>query len=487
MEHVNMFKNTKIVCTIGPASEDMKTLKKLIENGMNVLRMNFSHGDYDEQLKKLERCRLLEEEGIYIPAMLDTKGPEIRTNDMENGKISIKKGQITRISMKKVLGTPEKISVTFDKLFDDVSIGNHIKIDDGKLNYLVIGKDEAKREIICEAQNDHDISSKKGVNCSGAKLNSLDFISEKDLSDLIWGCENGVDFISASFVRCARDVQDIRNVLITHGHPEIKIIAKIENYEAIGRLEEIVDASDAIMVARGDLGLEIPEEEVPIIQKKLIDMCRAKGKPVITATQMLDSMVYSPIPTRAEVSDVATAITESTDCVMLSGESASGKYPVEAVQMQAKIAHTMEKTLDYETLAKEAYDTSNKDNNDALANAIANTAKLIGAKLIVSFTSSGRSSRRISKARPCCPILSISNELTTVRQNAIYWGVYSVLLKSKKMPQFIEDMEVVAIAHAKRFGLQAGDTIIISGGTPTGSGRTNFMRIVTIPKDRDLL
>ena len=185
MEHINMFKNTKIVCTIGPASEDMKTLKKLIENGMNVLRMNFSHGDYDEQLKKLERCRLLEEEGIYIPAMLDTKGPEIRTNDMENGKISIKKGQITRISMKKVLGTPEKISVTFDKLFDDVSIGNHIKIDDGKLNYLVIGKDEAKREIICEAQNDHDISSKKGVNCSGAKLNSLDFISEKDLSDLI--------------------------------------------------------------------------------------------------------------------------------------------------------------------------------------------------------------------------------------------------------------------------------------------------------------
>ena len=250
-------------------------------------------------------------------------------------------------------------------------------------------------------------------------------------------------------------------------------------------LKEIVDASDGIMVARGDLGLEIPEERVPIVQRQLINMCRAEGKPVITATQMLDSMMNSPIPTRAEVGDVATAITESTDCVMLSGESANGKYPVESVQMQAKIAHAMEETLDYETLAKEAYDTSNKDNNDAIANAIANTAQLIGAKLIVSFTDTGRSSRRISKARPCCPILSISNKLTTVRQNAVYWGINSVLLKSKRMPEFIEDMEAVSIVHAKNFGCKPGDTILISGGTPTGAGRTNFMRIITIPENKD--
>ena len=485
MENINLFKKTKIVCTIGPASDNMPVLKKLIENGMNVMRMNFSHGDYAEQHAKLVLARELEKEDIYIPTMLDTKGPEIRCNDMENGKISIKKGQITRISMKKVLGTPEKISVTFDKLFDDVSVGNHIKIDDGKLDYEVIDKDEKNREIVCKALNDHDISSKKGVNCMGAKLNSLDFISEKDRQDLIWGCENGVDFISASFVRCAKDVQDIRDILIAHGHPEIKIISKIENYEAMNCLKEIVDASDGIMVARGDLGLEIPEERVPIVQRQLINMCRAEGKPVITATQMLDSMMNSPIPTRAEVGDVATAITESTDCVMLSGESANGKYPVESVQMQAKIAHAMEETLDYETLAKEAYDTSNKDNNDAIANAIANTAQLIGAKLIVSFTDTGRSSRRISKARPCCPILSISNKLTTVRQNAVYWGVNSVLLKSKRMPEFIEDMEAVSIVHAKNFGCKPGDTILISGGTPTGAGRTNFMRIITTPENKD--
>ena len=487
MENVNLRKKTKIVCTIGPASQDINVLRKLIENGMAIMRLNFSHGDYEEQYAKLLKARELEKEGIYIPVMLDTKGPEIRLHDIDNGKVQINKGQTLRISMKKVLGNAEKISVTFDKLYDDVSIGNHIKIDDGKLDLIVTAKDEFAKEIVTEALNTHIISSKKGVNCSGAKLNSLKFISDKDMQDLLWGCENGVDFVSASFVRCPKDVQDIRNILIEHGHPEIKIISKIENYEAMGSLPEIVDASDGIMVARGDLGLEIPEETVPIVQKKLIDLCRAKGKPVITATQMLDSMMKSPIPTRAEVGDVATAITESTDCVMLSGETANGDYPVESVAMQAKIAKVMEETLDYETLAKQAYDTSNKDNNDAIANAIANTAKLIDAKLIVSFTETGRSSRRISKARPCCPILSISNNLTTVRQNAIYWGVNSVLLKSTKMPEFIEDMEVVAILHAKKFGLKPGDCLLVSGGTPTGSGRTNFMRIISMPEDKDLL
>ena len=487
MENINLTKKTKIVCTIGPSSEDINMLKQLVANGMAVMRLNFSHGDYEEQLGKLKKARELEKDGLYVPVMLDTKGPEIRCHDMEGGKLNIVKGQTLRISMTKVLGTTEKISVTFDKLYDDVSVGNHIKIDDGKLDLLVVEKDEKNREIVTKALNSHPISSKKGVNCLGAKLNSLEFISEKDRQDLIWGCENGVDFISASFVRCPKDVEDIRTILREHGHPEIKIISKIENYEAIDCLEDIVEASDGIMVARGDLGLEIPAERVPIIQKKLIDLCRAKGKPVITATQMLDSMMKSPIPTRAEVSDVATAITESTDCVMLSGETANGDYPLESVQMQAKIAATMEETLDYENLAKEAYDTSNKDNNDAIANAIANTAKLIGAKLIVSFTESGNSSRRVSKARPCCPILSISINLTTVRQNAMYWGINSVLLKTKKMPEFIEDMEVVAIVQAKKFGLKPGDTILLSGGAPAGSGRTNFMRIITIPQNKDVL
>lgn len=482
----NITKKTKIVCTIGPSSQDMPMLRKLIENGMNVMRLNFSHGAYEEHLGKLLKARELEKEGIYIPVMLDTKGPEIRCHDMENGKIDIKKGQITRISMEEVLGTPEKISVNFPGLYDDIKIGAHIKIDDGKLDYLVTGKDEKAHEIICEALNDHPISNHKGVNCTGVRL-SMKFISDKDEQDLIWGCENGVDFISASFVRNANDVLAIRSLLAAHNHPEIKIISKIENCEAMTCLDEIVDASDAIMVARGDLGLEIPEEEVPIVQRNLIKKCRERGKPVITATQMLDSMCHSPIPTRAEVGDVSTAIFESTDCVMLSGESANGEYPAESVAMQTKIARVTEKELDYESLARQAYETSNKDNNDAIANAIANTAKLIDAKLIVSFTETGRSSRRISKARPCCPILSISNKLTTVRQNALYWGIYSTYIKSKKMPDFIEEMEVIAIVKAKALGLKPGDYILIGGGTPTGAGRTNFMRIVQLPEDRDIL
>ena len=482
----NHTKNTKIVCTIGPSSDKKEVLDKLIENGMNVMRLNFSHGTYEEHLKKIELARSYEKDGIYIPIMLDTKGPEIRCHLMENNAVKIEKGQITRISMKEVLGTKDKISVNYPKLFDDINIGNNITIDDGKLNYKVIDKDFTNREIICEALNNHILCSRKGVNCLGARL-SMDFISEADKNDITWGCEHGIDFISASFVRNANDVKAIKDLCASLNHKEILVISKIENYEAIGCLEEIVDASDAIMVARGDLGLEIPEEEVPLVQKQLIELCRLKGKPVITATQMLDSMCHSPIPTRAEVGDVATSINESTDCVMLSGESASGEYPVESVLMQTKIARTMEKHLNYEVLAREAYESSNKDNNDAIANAIANTAKLIDAKLIVSFTETGRTSRRISKARPCCPILSISKNITTVRQNALYWGIYSSLIKCKKMPDFIEEMEVIALVKAKQFGLKPNDTILMVGGTPTGSGNTNFLRIIKIPIEKDVL
>jgi pyruvate kinase len=314
----------------------------------------------------------------------------------------------------------------------------------------------------------------------------MPFMSDKDKQDLIWGCKNGVDFISASFISGPEDVKEIRDVLKAEGHPEIKIISKIENVVALSHIQEIVDASDGIMVARGDLGVEIPPEQVPIIQSELIAMCRQQGKPVITATQMLDSMCHSPVPTRAEVSDVATAILESSDCVMLSAESASGEYPNEAVMMQTRIASTMEKQLNFEQLAREAYDSSNKDNNDAIANSIANTAKLINAKLIVSFTETGNSSRRISKARPCCPILSISNNEKTCLQNALYWGIYSTFIPTK-MPDFIEEMEVLAIYYAKDLGLNAGDFIIISGGTPTGAGKTNFMRIIQLPENRGLI
>lgn len=485
MLQINIKKNTKIVCTIGPASDSAEMIRKLVENGMSCMRLNFSHGTYDEHLAKLEKARALEKEGVFIPVMLDTKGPEIRCHNMTNDAIQINKGSTVRISMKEVLGTPEKISVNFPNLYDDCKPGDHIKFDDGKLDLLVTNKDEKMHEIVCEAQDNHVLMSKKGVNCVGSRL-SMPFISDKDKQDLIWGCEHSVDFISASFVRNASDVRDIRKILTENNHPEIKIISKIENVEALGHIQEIVDESDGIMVARGDLGVEIPPEQVPLIQKELIELCRKQGKPVITATQMLDSMTHSPIPTRAEVSDVATAINESSDCVMLSAESASGEYPVESVQMQARIAATMEKELNFEQLAKEAYDSSEKNNNDAIANSIANTAKLISAKLIVSFTETGASSRRISKARPCCPILSISNKEKTALQNGLYWGIYSTYIPTR-MPDFIEDMEVLAIVHAKELGLQPGDQVIIAGGTPTGAGKTNFMRIIQLPQNRDLL
>ncbi len=482
---LNISKKTKIVCTIGPASDNVEILTKLINNGMNVARLNFSHGDYKEHLAKLEAVRSFQKEGIYIPVMLDTKGPEIRTHDMENNKVELKKGQTLRISMKEVLGNSEKISVTFPKLYDDLKVNDHIKIDDGKLDLLVIEKDAKKKELVTKVLNDFELSSKKGVNCVGSRL-SMKFLTDKDIADLKWGCEHDIDFIAASFVRNKNDIEDIRKILVENGHPEIKIISKIENYEAMDCLDEIIEASDAIMVARGDLGVEVPFEEVPLVQRKLISKCRNKGKPVITATQMLDSMTHSPIPTRAEVSDVATAVNESTDCVMLSAESASGEYPAEAVLAQAKISQAMEKELNYEALALEAYDTSNKDNNDAIANSIANTAKLIGAKLIVSYTVTGRSSRRISKSRPCCPILSISNNKKAVLQNGLYWGIYSVYIPTK-IPDFIEDMETIAIFYAKKLaGLKPGDIIVVSGGTPAASGKTNFMRIISIPEDRGL-
>ncbi len=480
----NISKNTKIVCTIGPASESEEMLKELVKHGMNCMRLNFSHGSYDEHLEKLNKARALEKEGVFIAVMLDTKGPEIRCHDMENNLIPIQKGQTIRISMKEVLGTPEKISVNFPGLYNDAQIGNHIKFDDGKLDLIVREKDEENQELICEALDSHDLGSKKGVNCVGARL-SMPFMNEKDRNDLIWGCEHGVDYIAASFVSTAEDVQEIRNLLKEQGHPEIRIISKIENVVALSHIKEIVDASDGIMVARGDLGVEIPPEEVPIIQKELISLCRKEGKPVITATQMLDSMCHSPVPTRAEVSDVATAINESSDCVMLSAESASGEYPIEAVDMQTRISSTMEKQLDFERLAKEAYDSSEKVNNDAIANSIANTAKLINAKLIVSFTETGKSSRRISKARPCCPILSISNREKTCLQNALYWGIYSTYIPGK-MPDFIEEMEVLSIYYAKQLGLNPGDSILISGGTPTGSGKANFMRIIYLPDNKSV-
>ena len=482
----NLSKKTKIICTIGPASDNKETLEKLLAAGMCCMRINLSHGNHEEHLKKINLLREIEkEQRICVPIMLDTKGPEIRTHDFEGGSATILDKSTVRVSMKPMLGNANKFSVTFENLYDDLSVGNAIRLDDGKLELIVIEKDEENRELVCVAQNTHKIKDKRGVNVPGIHV-SMPFISEKDRNDLFFAAKADVDIIAASFVRNASDVKEIKAILAEAGKPNIKILAKIENQEALQDLDNIIEEADALMVARGDLGVEIPAEDVPIVQRELIKKCRAVGKPIVTATQMLDSMVSNPNPTRAEVSDVATAVVESTDCVMLSGESANGLYPVEAVTMQAKIAANMEKYLNYQEMAREAYETSLKNKNDAIANSIANTALLIGAKLIVCFTETGRTAYRISKARPCCPIVCVTNNRKTANFSALYWGLYAQHINVPMMPDFIEEMEVIALMAALQQGIPAGSPIIVAGGTPTGSGNTNFMRIVNVPEIKDI-
>jgi len=475
---INIAKKTKIVCTIGPASDNYDMLKALVAAGMNVMRVNFSHGDYDGHAKKIALARRLErEEGIHIPVMLDTRGPEIRVGMLENDAFDIPKDHVMRVSMKPVLGTLERFSVSYSGLYDDVKVGDQLKIDDGNLALKIIGKDSAAKELIVQAINAHRLKNRKGVNAPFARL-SMPFISDTDRRDIEFGVAHEVDYIAASFTRRPQDVGDIRQLIKDCGGPNIPIIAKIENPEGVENLEAIVETADGIMVARGDLGVEIPAEQVPIIQKRIVSLCRRHGKPVVTATQMLDSMQTHPRPTRAEVSDVANAILESTDAVMLSAETASGLYPLEACAMQAKIAMTMERELDYQRLSKEAYDSSLKVNSDAIANSVANTAILIGAELIVCFTETGNTVHRVAKARPICPVIAISNKRQTVRELGLIWGVHAFYTPT--LPQLIEDMEVLAILKARQLGFAPGAQVLLTGGVPTGAGKTNFMKILML-------
>lgn len=474
-------KNTKVVCTIGPASESYEVLSQLIDAGMNVMRLNFSHGEHPDHLKKIELIRKLEQDkGVIIPIILDTKGPEIRCHLFKDGQAKILRDSIVRISMTEILGDETKFSVTYDKLFDDVEVGNKIKIDDGNLELDIIEKDYDHRELVTKARNTYVIKNRKGVIAPFARL-SMAYVSKKDEEDLKFGCEHNVDYVAASFTRRPEDILEIKEILAKYGKPDIGVIAKIENQEGVDKIDAIIDVSDGVMVARGDLGVEVPSEMVPVIQKQIIEKCRVKGKPVITATQMLDSMQTRPVPTRAEVSDVANAILEGTDAVMLSGESASGDYPVLATEMQSKISKTMEQYLDYEKLAEQAYNTSEKNNSDAISNSVANTALLIGAKLIVAISGMGTTPRRISKARPCCPIICISSNRRVLSKLSLFWGIYGIWVP--KVPNLIEEMEVLALVKAHDLGIQTGESIILTGATPAGTRGTNFMKILNANND----
>ena len=471
-------KKTKIVSTLGPASTDVDTIVKLINAGANVFRFNFSHGDHPEHLGRLENVHKAEEiTGKKVGIMLDTKGAEIRTTVQKDGKIEYNIGDKVRISMDDSLeGVHDKIAVTYEGLYDDVKVGGHVLFDDGLIDMLVDEKDEANKELVCHVLNHGVLGSRKGVNAPGVSIN-LPGITEKDSSDIRFGLDHDINFIAASFVRKAQDVLDIRELLKEKNKEDVLIFPKIESQEGIDNFEEIIEVSDGLMVPRGDMGVEIPAENVPLVQKNMIRRCNELGKPVITATQMLDSMQENPRPTRAEVSDVANAVFDGTDATMLSGESANGDYPVESVAMMAHIDEKAENNLD--KFGREVFDFDKSDVTETIGSAVANAARDLNIKTIVASTKSGYTARMISKYRPSADVLALTYDERVQRSLMINWGIQPFVVDR---PESTDEMFRVAGEKAKELGFaQAGDLIIVVAGTPGGNaGTTNLMRVLQV-------
>lgn len=468
------FKKTKMVCTIGPASEPREILESLIDAGMNVMRLNFSHGDFEEHGGRIKTVKAIKAEtGKECAILLDTKGPEIRTGNFVNGLAEFKKGQKSVICYEDIEGTSERFSITYKELYQDVEKGGIILVNDGQVELRVEGVEG--KDIVTTCLNNGDVKNKRGINVPGIKL-GFDYLSEKDINDITFGCEQGINYVAASFVRRADDVLQVRALLEKNGRPDVQIIAKIENSEGVSNMDEILEVADGIMVARGDLGVEVPAEDVPLIQKELIQKCNAAGKVVITATQMLESMQKNPRPTRAEVSDVANAIFDGSDAVMLSGESAQGDYPFEAVSTMAKVARKTETALDHGSLFRKAERTArNDDTDEAIVISVAEIANKFNVAAIVAFTETGRTAQRISRYRPCCPIIAATPHEVTVKKLALNWGVKSVICNPIEQ---VEDMVPYAIQIAKENGVAAGSKILVTGGNPGQTGSTNFLNLV---------
>ncbi len=475
-------KKTKIVCTIGPASESEDMLEKLMKAGMNVARLNFSHGSHDEHAARIRSIRKVAkklEKNIGI--LLDTKGPEIRTHNMKNGVITLEKGSHVTVSMHEVEGTPEKFSVTYEELINDIEIGSFILLDDGLIELEVESIDHAAGEVHCKVLNTGELKNKKGVNLPGVSVN-LPGITEKDEEDIRFGIDQDVDFIAASFVRRSSDVLEIRRILEEVKNDTISIIPKIENQEGIDNIDEILEVSDGLMVARGDMGVEIPPETVPIVQKDLIRKCNKLGKPVITATQMLDSMQRNPRATRAEASDVANAIYDGTDAVMLSGETAAGAYPEEAVKAMNNIAYAAEQAQDYKKLLSDRTKLVETSLVNAIGVSAAHTALNLKVNAIVAATESGTTARTISKYRPKSDIIAVTPFATTARQCTLVWGVYPVVREGNYTTDELLNNAVATAIETER--VEKGDLIIITAGVPTGeSGTTNLMKLHLIGED----
>ena len=467
-------RRTKIVCTLGPSTDKEEVLRNLMKNGMNVARMNFSHGTHEEQKARLDMIKKLREE-LHLPvaALLDTKGPEIRIGDVEGGKLELKPGQEFTLTTEEMLGTEKKVTITYKELYKDVEPGDSILIDDGLIGMEVVRIDES--DIVCRVKNGGFISNHKGVNVPGVELN-MPFVSPKDLADIVFAVEQDYDFIAASFTRTAEDIMEIRKILQEHGGEKIHIIAKLENKQGVKNCEDILRVADGIMIARGDMGVEIPLEEVPVIQKELIRKAMHMGKPVITATQMLDSMMKNPRPTRAETSDVANAIYQGTSAIMLSGETAAGAYPIEAVQTMAKIAERTEQDIDYSREFKPRKLAEAPDVTSAISHATCTTAADLKAAAIVAVSKSGRTVSRIAKYLPVCPIIGCTTDERVYRQLNLLWGVTPVVMKEANTADELFDH---AVELAEQKGLIArGELVVIAAGVPVGlSGTTNMMKV----------
>ena len=471
-----MLRKAKIVCTIGPASESVEVLKKLIQAGMNVARLNFSHGTHEEHAMRIANIRRAAEEvGKPVAILLDTKGPEIRTGVLASDSVELEEGKRIVLTAEEVAGTAERVSITYAELCKDVKPGDTILIDDGLIGLTV--EEVRGSDIVCQIRNGGTLKSRKGVNVPGVKIN-LPGITEKDAQDIVFGIRQGVDFIAASFVRKASDILEIRHILEQHD-ASIDIIAKIENQEGVDNVDEILDVSDGLMVARGDLGVEIPAEEVPLVQKKLIKKCNERAKPVITATQMLDSMQRNPRPTRAEASDVANAIFDGTDAIMLSGETAAGKYPVESVLTMDRIAVRAEQELNYREILYQNARLKQVTITDAISQAVANAALDLDAAAIITATESGHTARMVSKFRPRAPIVAVTPHPRVIRRLALVNGVYPLL---GKIANTTDEMLEMSVQEALHNGyVRHGDLVVITAGVPVREvGTTNLMKIHVI-------
>ena len=467
-------RNTKIICTLGPAVDNEETLRELILAGMNCARFNFSHGTHESHLATLVRLRRVRDElGVPVATMLDTKGPEIRIKSFAGGPVTLVKDQEFILTTEDVPGDEHQVSVTYENLHNELTPGCRVLVDDGLIE-LKVQKIEGRR-IHCTVDDGGVLSNNKSINIPGVPI-QLPSLTGKDREDLKFAAEQDYDFIAASFVRKASDVEDIRAGLHQYGGDSIRIIAKIENREGVDNLDAIIAASDGIMVARGDLGVEIPAHEVPILQKKMIKATIRQGKPVITATQMLDSMIRNPRPTRAEVSDVANAVFDGTSCVMLSGETASGKYPIEALKTMVDTAVAAEGAIDYWGRFREnALLPGVSSISDAITHTCCLTAMDLGASAILAATKSGYTAKVISRFRPACPIIAVCQSEKTRRQLAISWGVHPFLTGEVDSTDRLFSM-TVDVAR-KEGAVQPGETVVITAGVPIGkSGTTNLIK-----------